>query len=150
MTGRVKRAMLKAVSNAQLVFPQSVFQKQGPQPAQSPGPMSAQPTPTEPRAGSGSFLLSTSPPLGPPGGQEGAGCQLPASSLAFAMHSSPAARLACPSLLLLIELPLYLMPPFPDSTSCSVAAFIASLQVTYLISRGMLFTQQLSLSDICI
>lgn len=131
-------------------FPKVSSKSRGPQPAQSPGPMSAQPTPTEPQAGSGSFLLPTSPPLGPPGGQEGAGCQLPTSSLTFAMHSSPAARLARPSLLLLIELPLYLMPPFPDSTSCSVAAFIASLQVTYLISRGMLFTQQLSLSDICI
>lgn len=48
------------------------------------------------------------------------------------------------------ELPLDLLPPFPDSTSCPLAAFIASLRITYLIPQGMIFAQQLSLSDICI
>lgn len=37
----------------------------------------------------------------------------------------------------------------PDRTPCLAAALIASWQTTYLILGGMLFTQQLSSSDIC-
>lgn len=50
----------------------------------------------------------------------------------------------------LSELPLDLLPPFPDCMPCPVAASIASLWMTYLIPQEMIFTQQLLLSDICI